>query len=67
MDQSPPEFERLATRYQTTSRSVRRWHALGVDVNDPAQVALYLASIQHPAPAAVQAVRSLLKTELSTL
>lgn len=62
-----PDFDSLAERYQTTPRSVRRWHSLGVDVGDITEVALYLASIQHPAPAAFAAVKNLLENELKEL
>lgn len=62
-----PNFDSLATRYQTTSRTVRRWHASGADVEDAAAVALHLGGIQHPAPAAFDAAENLLKAELESL
>ena len=61
------DFEELAARYQTTSRTVRRWHAAGVDVADALAVAIHLASIQHPAPAALDACQEILTEELNEL
>jgi hypothetical protein len=62
-----PDFDKLAERYQTTPRSVRRWHSLGVQVEDAAAVATYLCSIQHPAPSAMVAVKTILESELESL
>ena len=59
------EYETLAARYGTTERTVRRWDELGVDVTDPLSVAIHLASIQHPAPAAFDAAEKLLTQELN--
>ena len=67
MDQSPPDFEMLAGLYLTSSRSIRRWNELGVQVNDPLAVAIHLASIQHPSEAAFESAAQLLTKELETL
>jgi hypothetical protein len=48
-------------------RTVRRWHNAGADLADPCSVAMHLASQKTPAPAAVQAVKNILKTELESL
>ena len=56
-----------AAFYGVCERTVRRWHNAGVNVSDPCEAALHLASQKSPAPAAVAAVRLLLKNELETL
>jgi hypothetical protein len=61
----PPDFQSIATRFSTTERTVRRWDELGVDVTDPLSVAIHLASIQHPAPAAFDTAEKLLTQELN--
>jgi hypothetical protein len=59
-----PDFETLATRYGTSARTVRRWYEAGVEVTDALAVAIHLASIQHPAPAAFEAAENFLTEEL---
>jgi hypothetical protein len=56
-----------ASFYNVCERSVRRWHNAGADLADPCSVAMHLASQKSPSPAAVAAVRRLLKTELNNL
>jgi hypothetical protein len=53
--------------YGVCERSARRWHNSGADLADPCSVALHLAGQKSPAPAAVAAVRLLLKKELHSL
>ena len=53
--------------FGTCERTVRRWHNSGVNVSDPCSVAMHLANQKSPSPAAVAAVRRLLKNELETL
>jgi hypothetical protein len=48
-------------------RTVRRWHNASVNLFDPCEVAMHLAGQKTPAPAAVQAVKNILKTELNNL
>ena len=48
-------------------RTVRRWHNAGADLSDPCSVAMHLAGQKSPSPAAVAAVRRLLKNELESL
>ena len=59
-----PDFEALAAVYQTSPRTVRRWAAAGVDVDDALAVAIHLAAIQHPALAAIEAAEKILTEEL---
>jgi hypothetical protein len=61
----PPDFQALAATYGTSERTVRRWAELGVEVTDALAVAIHLASIQHPAPAAFDAAEDILTEELS--
>ena len=56
-----------AAFYGVCERTVRRWHNAGVNVSDPCEAALHLASQKSPSPAAVAAVRRLLKNELESL
>lgn len=53
--------------YSVCERTVRRWHNSNVNVSDPCEVALHLASQKSPAPAAVAAVKNILKNELESL
>ena len=53
--------------YSVCERTVRRWHNSGLNVGDPCSVAMHLASQKSPSPAAVAAVRRLLKNELESL
>lgn len=53
--------------YSVCPRTVRRWHNAGADLADPCEVALHLARQKSPSPAAVAAVRRLLKNELESL
>ncbi len=56
-----------ASFFGVCERTVRRWHNAGADLSDPCSVALHLASQKTPAPAAVQAVKNILKNELESL
>ena len=56
-----------AAFYGVCERTVRRWHNAGVNVSDPCEAALHLASQKSPAPAAVAAVRKILSAELESL
>lgn len=56
-----------AEAYRVNPRTIYRWLRDGVNISDPAEVALHVASLKHPAPAALAAVESLLENELSTL
>ena len=56
-----------ASFYGVCERTVRRWHNAGVNVSDPCEAALHLASQKSPAPAAVAAVRKILSAELESL
>jgi hypothetical protein len=53
--------------YSVCHRTVRRWHNSNVNVSDPCEVAMHLARQKSPSPAAVAAVRHLLKNELHSL
>ena len=56
-----------AAFYGVCERTVRRWHNAGVNISDPCEAALHLASQKSPAPAAVAAVRKILSAELESL
>lgn len=56
-----------ASFYGVCERTVRRWHNSDTDLADPCSVALRLAQQKSPSPAAVAAVRLLLKNELESL
>jgi hypothetical protein len=56
-----------AEDYRVNPRTVYRWLRDGVNLSDPAEVALHVASLKHPAPAAIDAAENLLKAELESL
>jgi hypothetical protein len=60
-------IRQTARAYQVTPRTVYRWQRDGVNVADACEVALHLASQKTPSPAAVQAVKTILKKELHSL
>jgi hypothetical protein len=56
-----------AATYHIGQRTAYRWIEDGVNLSDPLEVALHVASLKHPAPAAVAAVRKILSAELESL
>jgi hypothetical protein len=60
-------IRQMARAYQVTPRTVYRWQRAGVEISDPCSVALHLAKQKSPAPAAVAAVKNILKNELESL
>ena len=60
-------IHRHAERFGVDPRTVYRWLRAGVNLEDACSVALHLSTQKNPAPAAVAAVRLLLKNELETL
>ena len=65
-----PQLKKInaaARRYSVTPRTAYRWQRDGVNLEDACSVALHLSTQKNPAPAAVAAVRLLLKNELETL
>ena len=56
-----------AAFYGVCERTVRRWHNAGVNISDPCEAALHLASQKSPAPAAIDAATEILTRELSKL
>ena len=60
-------IRQLARKYGVTQRTVYRWQTCGVNLSDPCEVAMHLAGQKSPSPAAVQAVKTILRNELETL
>lgn len=60
-----PEFKRLARAYGTSARTIRRWHAEGIDVLDSVAVGLQLAASPRPRPSAIRTTAAKLEHELS--
>jgi hypothetical protein len=42
------DLEDLAAFYRVNTRTIRRWHALGIDLHDPVAVASALAGMKNP-------------------
>jgi hypothetical protein len=42
------DLEDLAAFYRVNTRTIRRWHALGIDLHDPIAVASALAAMKNP-------------------
>jgi hypothetical protein len=42
------DLEDLAAFYRVNTRTIRRWHALGIDLHDPIAVAEALAAMKNP-------------------
>jgi hypothetical protein len=47
------DLEDLAAFYRVNTRTIRRWHALGIDLHDPIAVASALAAMKNPSPDAM--------------
>ena len=43
-----PDFDELANFYRCSPRTIRRWHALGIDIADPIAIAEALAGMKNP-------------------
>lgn len=65
MSKHRPPFEALAARYAISSRTLRRMHARGVDIEDAAAVAADLAIARQAAPATLEALSRELEAEIS--
>jgi hypothetical protein len=50
------DLEDLAAFYRVNTRTIRRWHALGVDLHDPVAVAEALAAMKNPSRNALHAI-----------
>jgi hypothetical protein len=47
------------------TRTIRRWHALGIDLHDPVAVASALAAMKNPSPDAMSRLLEELNTDLA--
>ena len=56
------DFHAIAEKYNVHTRTVRRWHAAGVDVQDFRAVARHLAEQRRPSIHAIRASLSLLNS-----
>jgi hypothetical protein len=50
------DLEDLAAFYRVNTRTIRRWHALGIDLHDPVAVASALAAMKNPSSDAMAAL-----------
>jgi hypothetical protein len=57
-----PNFQAIAEKYNVHTRTIRRWHAAGVDVQDFRAVAKHLAEQRRPSIHAIRASLSLLNS-----
>jgi len=59
-----PYFHAIADKYNVHQRTVRRWHAAGVDITDPQSVGRHLADQKRPSIAAIRASLQILNSNL---
>ena len=60
-----PDFDELADFYRASPRTIRRWHALGIDLHDPVAVAAALAGMKNPSSDAMSRLLEELNTDLA--
>ena len=54
------DYASAARRFGVCARTARRWHAAGVDLDNPASVAAHLLSLKRPSFSALKAIAHLL-------
>ena len=59
-------IQQIADRYKTTTRTIFKWQADGVDVRNDAEIAAYLCRLKNPKLETVLAARDQLKTRPKT-
>ncbi len=59
------DFTSAARRYGVTTRTCRRWHAAGADLDRPESVADHLLRQRSPAPRAMRAAHKLITSNKS--
>jgi len=59
------DLEDLAAFYRVNTRTIRRWHALGIDLHDPVAVASALAAMKNPSSDAMSVLLEELNTDLA--
>jgi hypothetical protein len=59
------DLEDLAAFYRVNTRTIRRWHALGIDLHDPVAVASALAAMKNPSSDAMSVLLEQLNTDLA--
>jgi hypothetical protein len=59
------DLEDLAAFYRVNTRTIRRWHALGIDLHDPVAVASALAAMKNPSSDAMAVLLEELNTDLA--
>jgi hypothetical protein len=57
-----PDFTAIAARYAVHPRTIRRWHAAGVQITDPQAVGRHLADQKRPSIAAIRASLQILNS-----
>ena len=60
-----PNFDELADFYRCSPRTIRRWHALGIDIADPIAIAEALAGMKNPSSDAMSRLLEELNTDLA--
>jgi len=48
LTETAPDFEAIAQFYKTCTRTTRRWHAAGVDLQSPIAVARHVLDQRNP-------------------
>jgi hypothetical protein len=59
------DLEDLAAFYRVNTRTIRRWHALGIDLHDPVAVAEALAAMKNPSRDSMSRLLEELNTDLA--
>ncbi len=59
------DLEDLAAFYRVNTRTIRRWHALGIDLHDPVAVASALAAMKNPSSDAMSVLLEELNTDFA--
>jgi hypothetical protein len=59
------DLEDLAAFYRVNTRTIRRWHALGIDLHDPVAVASALAAMKNPSSDAMSVLLEQINTDFA--
>lgn len=62
-----PDYDAIATRYQVSSRTARRWEDAGIDIENPSAVGRHLANQRTASPAVLAATMNALPPGVETV
>ena len=54
-----PDFKAISDFYRTCEKTIRRWHAAGVDLESPMQVARHVLDQRNPSPGVLERIEEI--------